>query len=155
MVDIPIGTSLSADDRRLAGELGQRLVRLSSRKTRQPVKLQFAGRGATTDEAVPLPSVAVRLVGDLLTALANGQAVALVPLDSELSTQQAAELLQVSRPFVIQLMEKGDLPHHKVGTHRRVRLSDVLEYKRRIDEARQVVLAELTREAQELELGYE
>ncbi len=105
-------------------------------------------------ERISLPAGAVRLLLDLLTEMAEGKAVALLPMDAELTTQQAADLLNVSRPYFVRLIEKGDIPHRMVGTHRRALLRDVLEYKSRIDEARLESLSELSRQAQELNMGY-
>ena len=90
----------------------------------------------------------------MLSELGKGNALAVLPVHEELTTQQAADLLNVSRPFLVRMIEEGKLPSRKVGTHRRVRLRDALEYKQRLFESRSEPLAELADEAQELDLGY-
>jgi excisionase family DNA binding protein len=80
-------------------------------------------------ESVALPALSVRLLMNLLSKMAEGIAVALVPVRAELTTRQAAELLGVSRPFFVEQLETGRLPFHKVGTHRRVNIEDVTKLK--------------------------
>lgn len=106
------------------------------------------------DRKVALPKVAVRVLLDALTYISEGREVVVKPIDEEMTTQKAADFLRVSRPFLIKLLENGGIPHRKVGTHRRVLLSDLEVYKRRIDEKRLTVLDELAAQAQELEMGY-
>ncbi|BAW00581.1 excisionase [Thermus thermophilus] len=95
-----------------------------------------------------------RLFRELLGALLRGEAVRIVPLEAELTTGQAAELLGVSRPYLVRLLEEGKIPHHKVGTHRRVRAKDLLAYLEASRKRGRELLDELIGEAQELGLGY-
>ena len=88
-------------------------------------------------------------------AMAAGQGMTLIPETAELTTVQAAEILNVSRPFLVKLLEEGKIPHRKVGRHRRVRMEDVMNYKNAIDQEREKVLDQLVREAQEQDMGYE
>ena len=94
------------------------------------------------------------LFAQVLTEMAQGNAVTLVPIHAELTTQEAAELLNVSRPFVVKLLDEGAIPSRKVGTHRRVLFDDVMAYKRDIDSKRLKALEELGELDQELRLGY-
>lgn len=111
-------------------------------------------RLADADDEVSLPPAALEALVQVLQQLAQGNEVAVLPVHNELTTQQAADALNVSRPFVIKLMEDGHLPFRRVGTHRRVRLADVLTYKR-LDDARRAEAADaLAAEAQALGLGY-
>lgn len=103
---------------------------------------------------VEIPMTAMRVLGDALRQIAQGKAPVVMPLDAEVSTQQAADILNVSRPYLIRLLNSDEMPFRRVGAHRRIRLLDVLNYKRRIDEDRMKVLDELEAQAQELNMGY-
>ncbi|SRR6266496_972966 len=101
-------------------------------------------------EALVLPRPAVEMVVHVLAAMANGQGVQIMPLHAELTTQQAADVLNVSRPYLIGLLERGELPHRLVGRHRRIRFDDLMEYVRQDDRRRKTAADELTRLDQEL-----
>ena len=105
-------------------------------------------------EPVHIPAEAVALLREVLAAFARGEAVAVVPMASEVTAQQAAEVLRVSRPFVIRLVDEGKLPVRMVGTHRRIPLADLLAYKAAHKARAREVAAALTQEAQDLDLGY-
>lgn len=101
-----------------------------------------------------VPREAFELFLEILGHLACGNAVTIVPVRAELTTQQAADLLNVSRPHVVQLLEDREIPFTKVGTHRRVRAADVMTYKARRDVSHEAVLDDLAAEAQKHKLGY-
>lgn len=99
-----------------------------------------------------LPPRLSQLMTDLLSQLADGKAVLVTTVDTEISTQQAAELIGVSRPYLVKLLEQGILPFRKIGPRRRIHLQDVLSYKAKLDAQRQEALQELADELQDLGL---
>lgn len=136
----------SAEDVELARESCRRLTPFLEGNLRLEVAEQHV--------EVELPGIAVDLLVRALSELAEGRAVTLVPLHADLTTQQAAEQLGISRPFLVKLLERGELPFRRVGTHRRVQYRDVQAFRKRIDEARKQALEDLAAQGQELDLGY-
>lgn len=127
---------------------------LASLKLGRKASVQLRLEGAVESKAVAVPVSAMRLFLHLLAEMSQGNAVALIPTHSELTTQQAADLLNVSRPYVVKLLDEGKIPSRAVGRYRKVRFDDLMEYKRRDDESRAKILDKLTAEAQELGMGY-
>lgn len=102
--------------------------------------------------AVPLPARAVELMFAVLTAMANGQPISVIPQQAELSTQQAADFLNVSRPFVVKLIDEGKLPARKVNRHRRIKFADLVEFEKQSKVERMQALAEMAELTRDLEL---
>ena len=128
---------------------------LLARYAREDQSLTVQVMDTDQDEPIELPAGAVTLLLDILGAMASGQGITIIPEDAELSTVQAANILHVSRPFLIKLLEEGKIPYRKVGKHRRIRMEDVMNYKRAIDQQREAVLDQLVAEAQEQDMGYD
>jgi len=140
----------SAKDAAIARASGQLLSRYA--EGRRPLTLRVGEAGQ--DQPLALPEGAVSLLVEILEAMAAGRGVTVIPETAELTSAQAAEILNVSRPFLVKLLENNDIPHRKVGRHRRVRMEDVLAYKADIEQRREAVLDQLAREAQVQDMGY-
>lgn len=141
----------SHEDAYLARASASRLSQMKKRAGTVTVTVA-QDRGA---EELTIPAIALDLLEMILEELGQGHAVALAPLEREVSTQTAADVLNVSRPHLIKLLESGAMPFSRVGTHRRVRLTDVLEYKARMDEEADQAYQQLVQQGQELGMGYE
>lgn len=101
---------------------------------------------------VQLPPSLVRVLMEAARQLAKGNSVSILHYEQELTTQQAADLLQVSRPYLIRLLEEGKIRYHLVGSHRRVRLGDLLDYKNTRDSLRKANISEMVRVSESLGL---
>lgn len=136
----------------LLAEQSSRVLASYIQSTRAPA-FQLVKKGKASEQ-LTLPPAAMRLLVDILAQMAEGNAVSLVSVHAELTTQEAADLLNVSRPYLVTLLEENKIPHRKVGTKRRILTKDVLAYKSQTDKARLKVLKELSEQAQELKMGY-
>jgi len=108
-----------------------------------------------TDEFITIPKKAMSLLSTIIQNMAEGKSISIVPSNSEMSTQQAADMLNVSRPHLIKLLDAKKIPFKKVGSHRRIFLKDILEYKKQLAKQREAQLDFLSDQAQKLNLGYE
>ncbi len=142
----------TAADALLAQESSQRLTKALEAKSKN-VGLRVELEGGV-EENVSLPPIVVGLLEQILSEVARGNAVTLLTAHTELTPQQAADLLNVSRPYLVDLLENGTIPSSKVGDQRRVSFHDVMSYKKATDQARLKALDELSAIDQELGLGY-
>ena len=146
-------TMPTAEEVALARESGRALsAYLQMRSETQQIEI-FDDQG--TAHPVRVPISALRLLVDVLTQIGQGNAVSIIPVHAELTTQEAADVLNVSRPHLVKLLESKEIAFHKTGTHRRVRYQDVIAYKERIDVQRRQALDALAEQAQALGMGYE
>jgi len=148
-------TPATIDNPRTPTEQESNLAKITSHRLapyiNKDLTLNIEGNGT----AIQLPAMVVQLLVQLLTELAQGNAVTFMPIHAELTTQQAADLLGVSRPFLVKQLDEDIIPYRKIGTHRRILFRDLMQYKREIDAKRLSTLDELAAQAQELDLGYE
>jgi excisionase family DNA binding protein len=139
------------NDRKLASESSPVLEQVSG--TLHDVRVQLVCENVATTE-LSLPAPAVRMLSDILKELAKGNSVTLVPNDAILSTQEAADILNVSRPFVVSLLVSGKIPYQRLGSHRRILFRDLMAFKAKSDAAGDEAMRQLTQEAQDLGFGY-
>jgi excisionase family DNA binding protein len=121
---------------------------LAARQTPGPLRVRLVDAPGTG--TIALPASAVRMLVRILEEMARGNAVTLIPIHAELTTQEAADMLNISRPSLIELLDKAKIEYRKVGTHRRIRFEALMAYKRRMDADRKAALAELAAYDQEI-----
>lgn len=136
------------EDMQIAAESSRLLAALIGRGEKAQLRV------VDGDQTITVPVSAMRMLVDILAHMADGEAVALIPQHAELTTQQAADFLNVSRPFFVKLLEEGKLSFHKVGSHRRVYFRDLVVYKEKNRQESLQALNELAAQAQDLKLGY-
>lgn len=130
-------------------ELREQLGRIAARRGR-PVARLVSPDGIE----VEIPASAFAALQAVVRDMAQGHTITLIPHDKQLTTKEAADILNVSRPFLVKLLDRGDLPYHRVGTHRRLNVEDVLAYRELRAARRREKLRELTELSEQLEGGY-
>ena len=106
------------------------------------------------DESIEIPRQVFNVLMRVLAVMSEGKAFSLIPMDKELTTQQAADILNVSRPYLNKILDLGDIAHRKVGRNRRIKFSDLMEYKKTQELKSKAAIQELADQAQELDMGY-
>ncbi len=142
----------TAHEAKEAKDAARALAPILRHKRAREIKVRASGDGA--EATVTVPREAFQFFLDILGHMANGNTVTVVPIHAELTTQEAADLLHVSRPHLVGLLDAGQIPHRLVGTHRRILASDLLTYVVKDKARRRAVLDELASEAQKHNLGY-
>lgn len=140
-------------DQKIAQSTMPRLKETSKKVNKREsnyINIAIDGKG----EFLKIPKKAMLLLFEIMENMAEGRSMTLIASESELSTQQAADMLNVSRPHLIKLLEQRKIPYKKVGSHRRIVLKDLLVYEDMQKKNRKNQLNFLTRQAQELNLGY-
>lgn len=143
--------SIREQDADLARQSSDAITHFAS-PNEEPLRLRLEDQQTGAEVEATVPRVIVRLIAEALSQMAGGKSVSLILLEAEVSTQQAAELLGVSRPYVIKLLEQGEIPYRKVGEQRRVSYKDILAYTQAYQQKATVALDEMAAEAQTLNL---
>ena len=138
----PLGDRLpSASERAAANQLRKILAAQSTGDAEQRLRV-LDDRSKTAAEVVLTPGLS-HLLMELLRYVGRGDAVTLVPVSQMLTTQQAADILNVSRPYFVGLLDRGEIPHSLVGRHRRIKAEHLFDYKQKRDIKRDTALTEL------------
>ena len=145
-------TLLSAEEIALARLSSQELSAVME-SNGEAQQLNVIDKSGTTHE-VQIPSSALKLMIEVLTQLGQGNSVSITPIHAELTTQEAADLLNMSRPTLIKLLDAGGLPHSRKGNRRKVAYSDVILYMQKLEQQRIEALDELSALDQDLGMGY-
>lgn len=130
--------------------LAKETSRLLAPRVRSSAPLSFRVLDGAKGETLRIPAPAAKMLVRILEEMARGNAVTLIPVHAELTTQEAADMLTISWPSLIQLLDEGKIEYRKIGTHRRVRFESLMDYKRNADAERRAALAELAAYDQEI-----
>jgi excisionase family DNA binding protein len=154
-VSLPAATRLTAPDLEEARQAREaaRLFASMAATARRSQSLRLIPDNKAS-QPVEVPEVAFRMFLEILNQMAQGNAVTLVPTHHELTTQQAANLLRVSRPYFVKLLETGAIQHHRVGSRRRVKFEHLMGYLEKVKGESREALDQLAAQAQELNMGY-
>ena len=140
------------EDQRIAKTSVDRLRKASQKLNQRGKYIEITLQHS--NDPLRLPNKAISLLSTIITNMAAGKSMAIILSDTNIGTQEAANYLDVSRPHVVRLLEKGEIPFSKAGTHRRIKISDLVAYQKKMKATRRKQLNFLAQQAQELGLGY-
>lgn len=140
------------EDQRIAKTSVDRLRKASQKLNQRGKYIEITLQHS--NDPLRLPNKAISLLSTIITNMAAGKSMAIILSDTTIGTQEAANYLDVSRPHVVRLLEKGEIPFSKAGTHRRIKVSDLVAYQKKMKATRRKQLNFLAQQAQELGLGY-
>ena len=144
----------SKSDQRIASDSISRLKRVVkpiNERSKSGIKITIE----ETEEVITIPEKAFSMLISIVSSMSEGKSVVLTPTNSELTTQQASDRLNISRPHLVKLLENNTIPFKRVGSHRRILVKDILRYEKKQQRIREEQLSFLSSQAQELNLGYE
>lgn len=142
----------SREDQRIAKTSVDKLRKASQRLGQSGKSIEITLQH--NHESLRLPRKAISLLSTIISNMAAGKSMAIILSDAAIGTQEAADYLGVSRPYIVRLLEKGEIPFSKVGTHRRIKVSDLVAYQKKMKATRKKQLNFLAQQAQEFSLGY-
>lgn len=140
------------EDQRIARASVDRLRKASQRLNKNGKSIEITLQDS--HESLRLPGKAFGLLSAIISNMAAGKSMAIILSDATVGTQEAADFLEVSRPYIVRLLERGEIPFSKVGTHRRIKVSDLVAYQKKMKATQRRQLNILAQQAQELNLGY-
>ena len=147
-----VGPVVPSNKEAVVAEKSRRILSNYLKSNKKPA-LQLISKGKE-NTSVELPPKVLQLLIDILAQMGAGNAISLIPIHAELTTQEAADLLNVSRPYLVLLLKEGKIPYRKVGTKRRILAKDVIKFKADISKKRYKVLEKLSQMGQEMNMGY-
>jgi len=139
-------------EQKIARENKEMLDRIAANLKKSTKVIEFEVSGEKGP--IKIPVSALKHLNTIINLMAQGKAITVNPVDAEITTQEAANFLNVSRPYIVKLLEEGKIPFHKVGSHRRIKLKDFLAFKHQHKKEQREALDELTKISQELGLDY-
>ena len=142
----------SREEQRIARTSVDQLRKASQKINRKDKSIEITV--PYSSKPLQLPSKVLGLLSAIVSNMAAGKSMAIILSDATIGTQEAADYLDVSRPFIVRLLEKGEIPFSKVGTHRRIKVSDVIAYQKKTKAKRRKQLNFLAQQAQDLNMGY-